>query len=287
MKDKNVAAILAFFLGTFGIHRFYLGQVGLGILYCVFFWTGITAIVGFLDAILLFSMDIDRFDFKYNRRYFKKERRYGSDRKRETDFDRNRRTREQEIEKWERRQKRKERYWEQEDRERERNRPQQSPEPRRQPQPRPTPRPKTNPHKIEGIRKYKDYDYKGAIEEFLQALDLDERDVATHFNLACAYSLNEETSKAFRHLDKAVEYGFDDFKKIKNHDALAYIRIQNKFEEFERNGYRLTAQLEAPKEDLLSSPTDLLESLKKLGELRERGLLTEEEFSTQKKKLLR
>jgi len=43
----------------------------------------------------------------------------------------------------------------------------------------------------------------------------------------------------------------------------------------------------APKEkDLLSDTPNLLEQIKQLGSLRERGLLTEEEFITQKKKLL-
>ena len=33
MKDKTTAAILAFFLGGFGVHKFYLGESGLGIIY--------------------------------------------------------------------------------------------------------------------------------------------------------------------------------------------------------------------------------------------------------------
>lgn len=32
-RDKTVAAVLAFFLGGIGIHKFYLGQSGQGILY--------------------------------------------------------------------------------------------------------------------------------------------------------------------------------------------------------------------------------------------------------------
>ena len=36
MKDKNVAAILAFFLGGLGVHRFYLNQIGLGFVYLIF-----------------------------------------------------------------------------------------------------------------------------------------------------------------------------------------------------------------------------------------------------------
>ena len=51
MKDKNVAAILAFFLGGLGVHRFYLNQIGLGFVYLIFSCTGIPAIVAFIDFI--------------------------------------------------------------------------------------------------------------------------------------------------------------------------------------------------------------------------------------------
>ena len=37
-KSRIAAALLAFFLGGFGVHKFYLGQVGLGILYLIFFF---------------------------------------------------------------------------------------------------------------------------------------------------------------------------------------------------------------------------------------------------------
>jgi TM2 domain-containing membrane protein YozV len=36
-KNKIVAALLAFFVGDFDIHKFYLGQVGQGVFICCFF----------------------------------------------------------------------------------------------------------------------------------------------------------------------------------------------------------------------------------------------------------
>ncbi len=33
MKSRKTAMLLAIFLGYLGIHRFYLGQIGLGVLY--------------------------------------------------------------------------------------------------------------------------------------------------------------------------------------------------------------------------------------------------------------
>ena len=57
MKNKIVAGLLAFFLGWAGIHRFYLGDIGKGIAYALFFWTGIPFIIGFIDFIVFLAMD--------------------------------------------------------------------------------------------------------------------------------------------------------------------------------------------------------------------------------------
>lgn len=58
-KSKTVFVLLALFLGSLGIHRFYLGNVGLGILYFVFFWTGIPMIVAVIEAIVIGLRDND------------------------------------------------------------------------------------------------------------------------------------------------------------------------------------------------------------------------------------
>lgn len=64
-KSRMAAALLAFFLGFFGAHKFYLGQIGLGIIYLLFSWTFIPAIVAFIEFILLLTMSDERFDQKY------------------------------------------------------------------------------------------------------------------------------------------------------------------------------------------------------------------------------
>ena len=66
MKNKTTAAILAFFLGGIGIHRFYLGQGGLGILYFIFCWTFVPMVISFIDFIIFLTMDEKAFNDKYN-----------------------------------------------------------------------------------------------------------------------------------------------------------------------------------------------------------------------------
>jgi len=52
-RDEVVGILLALFLGTFGVHHFYLRRTGLGILYLCFFWTGIPAILGFIECFFM------------------------------------------------------------------------------------------------------------------------------------------------------------------------------------------------------------------------------------------
>lgn len=75
-KNKYVAGFLALFGGFVGIHRFYLGESGMGILYIMmFFFTfgiyrlPITMIIGFIEAFRYFSMSEEKFDRKFNRKY--------------------------------------------------------------------------------------------------------------------------------------------------------------------------------------------------------------------------
>ena len=50
-KDRLVATFLALLLGSFGVHRFYLGNIAIGVVYLLFFWTGIPGFIAWLEAI--------------------------------------------------------------------------------------------------------------------------------------------------------------------------------------------------------------------------------------------
>ncbi|ALS79495.1 hypothetical protein AUO94_13070 [Planococcus kocurii] len=67
MKNKLAAALLAIFLGDFGAHKFYLGKPGMGILYLLFFWTGIPAVIGIIEGILYLLQSEESFQEKHGR----------------------------------------------------------------------------------------------------------------------------------------------------------------------------------------------------------------------------
>ncbi len=68
MKNKNIAGLLAFFLGGLGIHKFYLGQTRKGILYILFCWTYIPGIIAFIEALMFWFGSKEEFDKKYNKK---------------------------------------------------------------------------------------------------------------------------------------------------------------------------------------------------------------------------
>ncbi|MEM1323318.1 MAG: NINE protein [Bacteroidota bacterium] len=290
MKKKYVAAVLAFFMGIWGVHRFYLGQrfraflhIGLfGVLMALTIeedapYILLSVVPAFIDFVLLLAMPKEEFNEKYNNNSPAYQSQYRSFYKTEPEPRRARRAHRRDAG--------------------------------------PSRPPAVNPFKKSGIEKYKDYDYDGAITEFQKSLRIKYNDSAVHFNIACCYSINESVHQCLFHLDKAIKFGFVELDRIHNHQALAFVRTHELFERFVTNGYALMetpseAQLATPRppqqvsseinteegeeldlstlntEEQVPSQKSLLEQIARLGELRDKGVLTHDEFQEQKQRLL-
>lgn len=55
-KSKLVAGLLALILGGLGLHKFYLGSWGAGILYLLFIWTGIPILLAIIEGLRYLTM---------------------------------------------------------------------------------------------------------------------------------------------------------------------------------------------------------------------------------------
>ncbi|SDE02971.1 TM2 domain-containing protein [Natrinema hispanicum] len=64
-SDKIAAGVLALLLGGLGAHKFYQGNMKLGVLYLCFFWTGIPAVLGLVEGILMLIADDTEYEEKY------------------------------------------------------------------------------------------------------------------------------------------------------------------------------------------------------------------------------
>jgi TM2 domain-containing membrane protein YozV len=278
MRNRKIAIALAFFLGTFGVHRFYLGQVFRGVIYAVFFTTLVPTFLGIIDAIVFMGMSDEEFDRRYNKEARKARNDVHYDRKYN------------------------EKNYKAEEEQQQRHRETTINRRSRRKTVINTEKGTAAAYKKEGIRLYKEFSYEKAIEQFEKSLTLNSRDLTLHFNLSCAYSLTENVPKAMEHIYHAVALGYKDFDRIGTHEALSYLRIHPKYEEFRESKYKILPVFEkTTKEEIMSqegveiknvtmldppddSP-DLLEELRQLERLKVLGVLTEKEFEEQRKTL--
>jgi TM2 domain-containing membrane protein YozV len=65
-RNRTTAALFALLLGGLGVHKFYLGQPGLGVLYLLLCWTFVPAIVAFVEGIVYLTMSDEAFRAKYH-----------------------------------------------------------------------------------------------------------------------------------------------------------------------------------------------------------------------------
>ena len=62
VKRKNEAGVLAIVLGGLGIHKFYLGKYGKGLVYAAFCWTLIPAVLSIAEGIHYLSETQEQFE---------------------------------------------------------------------------------------------------------------------------------------------------------------------------------------------------------------------------------
>ncbi len=253
---------LSLFLGFVGGQHFYLGRPVAGIVSILFAWTYIPMIIGFFQAYHFYHSSDEAFDAVHNKEYVTKASKYMQHR---------------------------------------------SGSPRINPRHSPVttaPSMATDKaesmgaragfdwnisrYRTEGVKHFRNSEIKEAMQCFRKALHFHYEDAVSHFNMAACYSILEQERKAYFHLSKAVEFGFKDTERIEQHPALAYLRGQESFESFRRDGYLLPGHRSANSPDLLEEIARerskvLLERIRALGSLRDEGLLTEEEFEEQKR----
>lgn len=129
---------------------------------------------------------------------------------------------------------------------------------------------------------YNREDYANSIAILNQIISVEPSNNKALFSLACCYSLTEN-SNAFPALIKAVQYGYTDFKKINDYQALNWMRRHPSFEEFKNNGYVVN---ELPKVGVSVSEAKL-SRLERLAKLKEQGIISMTEFEQEKLKILR
>ena len=64
-KSKVLAGVLALLFGGLGIHKFYTGHIGWGIVYLLFCWAYIPTIVGIIEGIIYLCTSSENFNLKY------------------------------------------------------------------------------------------------------------------------------------------------------------------------------------------------------------------------------
>ena len=249
IKKKKTAVGLAWGLGLWGVHKFYLGKKFAGVLHFILFIfsmiitveEGIPMIaiyfgVVMVQAVLLSVMPQEDFDAKYNsgvlvKKRIKAKRKVTSTPKKD---------------------------------------------------------PVVN-LMDRGLRKFKAKKYTQAINYFDHALDFDRDNGEAHFYLACCFSKTRAKNESMYHLGEALASGFINERDIQKEPTLRFVRNLAEFKEKGAMFTESTKALPPPQPDLLSSEFDplILDRIEMLGERLGKGELTQQQFQLEKEKILR
>jgi len=127
---------------------------------------------------------------------------------------------------------------------------------------------------------FKAMEWDKAIPPLKDALELDPNESLVHFNLACAYSRLENRTEALKYLSNAIRRGHSKGAILQDADLL-WIRSQPEWSGFAERGYRIEETEAKP-----VATGSHIEQLERLAKLKSDGVLTDDEFNTQKAKLL-
>ncbi|QIZ76144.1 TM2 domain-containing protein [Ferrimonas lipolytica] len=65
VRSQYLAQRYSMILGTFGVHKFYLGEPLRGSLYLAFSWTLVPTVLGIIDSIKMAKMDSEQFEQRW------------------------------------------------------------------------------------------------------------------------------------------------------------------------------------------------------------------------------
>lgn len=83
----------------------------------------------------------------------------------------------------------------------------------------------------------KDYQLEESLNHLAKALELEPDNPEIYFHMACAHSVLEQAVAGYDCIKEAVENNFQDLEMILNHDMLAFLRIQDAFEDFVNSNF--------------------------------------------------
>ena len=99
-------------------------------------------------------------------------------------------------------------------------------------------------------------------------------------------ALQEGVKRADEVLDDAVDLGKISAKQAAKKSKELRNQVKKERMELQKKGSKRSAEGISSAKSMTSNPHDDLKTLKKLGELRESGIITEKEFQAKKKKVL-
>ncbi len=67
-KSKVTAGVLGILLGGLGVHKFYLGKIGQGVVYALFSWTMIPSLLGLIEGVAYLVSSEESFHAKHGSR---------------------------------------------------------------------------------------------------------------------------------------------------------------------------------------------------------------------------